>query len=214
MTDRISRPDGNGNRVRHSNLRRIAWSLAVVSLMLSIIGVLWLRLWIPGLVIGGAALMVSFLAVRQQGERPSLAQPVVVVGALALAVPIVIAVISIIGALTRTDAGPPREELQVELRVHADGDFTVTYTEPRADGAAKAAVAEVAATDEFETSFTTRLDGIQFVAAVTPNNIGPQTIRCEIVINGESIVDESVDERYIDCSSDLQDLHQASIDGN
>ncbi|MGO1802357.1 MAG: hypothetical protein ACTHZW_07035 [Microbacteriaceae bacterium] len=191
-----------------TDLRPIGWSLAIASLTFSAVGVFWLRLWILGLVVGVAALVVSVVAVRRRGNRPSFADPLVVVSALALAVPIVIAVITIIGSLTRLDTGPPRDELQVEIRVQAEGDFTVTYTEPPASGASQATVAEVAATDEFEESYTTRLSEIQFFAAIAPNNIGPQSISCEILINGTTVVDQTEEGRFIDCSSDLQELYR------
>lgn len=194
-------------RERAQGLRTIAWTLAIVSLGLTVVGVFWLRLWILGVVVGAAALVIGIVAVRRDGGRPFTA-PVVICGALAVAVAVAVALASIIGALVRAEAGPPNDEIRVELVVRADGDFTVTHTEPPADGSTRASVVEVDAVDEFEASFVARLSDIQFFAAIAQNNIGPQTISCEIRINGETVVDRSENSRFIDCSSDLQELHR------
>lgn len=196
---------------RARGLWSLAWTLAVVSLGLTIVGAFWLRLWILGLVIGAVALVVGLVAARREGDRSLFTAPAVAAGALAVLVAVAVAGVSIFGAIVRGDAGPPHEELHVELMVRADGDFTVTHTEPPVEGASKATIVEIDATDEFEESFVTRLSDIQFFAAIAQNNIGPQSISCEIRINGTTVVDRTEAGRFIDCSSDLQNLYLEQV---
>jgi hypothetical protein len=181
------------------------WILGGLSLLLSIVGLFWLRLWIPGMVLGVVAFVLSLVAARRAGRRPVFADAGVMFASLALALPLVIALVTLAGAVAQTGS-IPRETLQVELRVRAEGDFTVSYTEPVEPGASTATTATVEATDEFEKSYTTDQNTIQFFAAIVQDNIGPQEITCTITVNGEVVLENTGDKRYVDCTAELQKL--------
>lgn len=206
MTEQGPRPDALDAHRRAGGLARTAVVLAVVALALSIVGVFWLRLWTLGLVLGAVSLVVGIVAARREGRRPLLAQGVVLLGAAALIVPAVIAAAAFAGWVSRSETVPQREEREIELRAYADGDFTVTHTVPPAAGETTTTIAEIDVTDEFETSLTADLDRVQFFAVISQSNAGPQTIRCEIRIDGDVVLERTGDRRFVDCSADLQDI--------
>lgn len=191
---------------RGEGLARTAGVIGVVSLALTLVGVFWLRLWALGLVLGAVSLVVAIVAARRAGRTPLLTQGSVVLGTAALAVPAVIAAATLAGWVSRIETVPREQPLEVELRAYAEGDFTVTHTVPPAEGETTTTLTEVDVTNEFETSFTSGLDRVQFFAVVSQRNAGTQTIRCEIVIDGDVVVERIGDRRFVDCSAELQDL--------
>ncbi|MFG6502478.1 hypothetical protein [Microbacterium sp. P05] len=198
----------------NAGLARAAWVLAGAAILLSILGVFWLRLWIPGLLLGVVALVLAIVAARRAGRTPLFATPVVLVAALAFVLPAVIAVAALGGWIGGIDAGPAREELQVELRVQAEGDFSVSYTQPPADGDSATTITDVDATDEFETSFMAEFNSFQLQAVIAQSNLGPQEISCEVIVNDVVLVERAGDRRYVDCSADLQDLYREHLDAH
>ncbi len=208
MSDQGNVPSPQQGRKPSRTPSSIAWILLGASLVLSIVGVFWLRLWVPGLVLGIAAFAMGIIAARRAGKSPLYTDARVLLSVIAMVMPAVIALTTIAGGMAQSDVAPPRADLQIELRVHADGDFTVSYTEPVRAGASKATVATVEATDEFTTSFTTNLNAFQFHAGIAQNNLGPQLISCAVEVNGVVVLERTGDQRYVDCSADLQELNR------
>src|SRR5690606_12183870 len=81
-------------RERARGLHSIAWLIAIASIGLTVVGVFWLRLWILGLVVGVIALIVGLVVLRRERGRPFTA-PLVVCGALAVALAVAVAVTTV-----------------------------------------------------------------------------------------------------------------------
>lgn len=191
---------------RLRNTRITAWTLAVVSLALSVVGIVLLRLWIPGLVLGIVALVISLRRSGLGGATPTLAQPHFLMSLLAVIVPVIILAVSLGGMVGRGNSATQAKELAVELVAQADGDFTVTHTVPAIPGADKATAETVDATDEFSVTFRSDLSSIQFNAGIVQSNLGTQEVTCLIKIDGEVVLERTSDRRFVDCSTDLQTL--------
>ena len=201
-------PREQPERRRRQNMRAAVWTLAILSLALSLVGIAVLRLWIPGFILGIVALVLSVRASRSQRGASTFGQPHFLVSLLAVIVPVVILAVSLVGMIGRENSGTQPKELAVELVAQADGDFTVTHTVPAAPGADKATAETVDATDEFSVSFSSDLSSIQFNAAIVQSNLGTQEITCLIKIDGEVVLENTSDRRFVDCSTDLQTLGQ------
>lgn len=189
----------------------VIWMMIAVSLGASVIGLFWLRLWIAGLIIGIGALALSLYVALRVRRRPAFADARVLTSVVAVILPIVIALVSITSANGHRSANPSVAELQIELTVEAEGDFTVTYSEPLVPGAEKTSPIEADATDRFDVSFSGSNSEIQFMAVISQSNIGPQWIDCEIKINGRSVLQRTGEQRFVDCSANVQELHRDQI---
>jgi hypothetical protein len=121
---------------------------------------------------------------------------------------LVIAAVTIGVGIMRNAAGDAPEKLHVELIARAEGEFSVTYTEPLEQGAATTSTTQVNTTDTFGFEFTGQNSDIRFQASISQSNIGPQQIICEIKINDEIVLQRQGDQRYVDCSANLQDLYR------
>jgi hypothetical protein len=205
MTGRDERIPEPERRPPRSFLAKAVWVLAGFSLLLTVADILWARLYVPAFVVGAAALVVSVVVSRRGRSRPFSWSARTLVSAIAAVLPVLIVGTMFAAIGVRQATLPQPETLDVDLRVVADGDFTLTYT-----GDVDTVDAE--ASDDFETSFTTRYNSMQLFIVLAPENLGPNTIRCEISINGTLVVERSTEDRHLDCTSDLQDLHHDSLE--
>lgn len=131
----------------------------------------------------------------------------VMIGALIILVLSVAAVSLGVWSIRNAAVDAP-EKLQVELTARAEGAFSVNFTEPFEQGDVKASMAQVNATDTFDFAFTGQNSDIDFQASIAQSNIGPQQIICEIKINDQIVLQRQGDQRYVDCSANLQDLYR------
>lgn len=194
-----------------SALAIAAWALIAVSLLTTVVGLFWARLWLVGLVVAIAAFVVSVVVARRGRRGPVIIDARVLMSLVALLLPIAIAIASLLGWAGRMGTGPSAEELSIELRAEAEGDFTVTYSEPLAAGAVKSTTVEADASDSFEVAFSGTNSEIRFQAGISPHNIGPQAVSCEIRINGRTVMERTEEDRFVDCSANLQELYREQI---
>ncbi|WP_449283330.1 hypothetical protein [Leucobacter sp.] len=194
-----------------SALSIVAWVMIAVSLVATLTGLFWARLWLVGLVIAVVAFVLSIVVARRGRRGSVFADARVLVSLVALVLPIAIAIASLLGWAGRMGASPAAEELHIELHAEAEGDFTVTYSEPLAAGAVKSTTVEADASDSFEVAFSGTNSEIRFQAGISPHNIGPQTVSCGIRINGRTVMERTEEDRFVDCSANLQELYREQI---
>ncbi|WP_156316604.1 hypothetical protein [Leucobacter japonicus] len=150
----------------------------------------------------------SSSAAKSARRRPRTRS--VVMGALIVVVLSVAAVSLGVWSIRNAAVDGP-EKLKVELTARAEGAFSVNFTEPFEQGDVKASMAQVNATDTFDFEFTGQNSEIQFEASIAQSNIGPQQIICQIKINDQIVLKRQGDQRYVDCSANLQDLFREHI---
>lgn len=180
--------------------RQLVFALAASSIVVTIIGAFWMRLWVLGLVIGVIALVVALRADRRSRRGPG-----VVVSVIAVALAVAVGASGVVSGLRRAGPAVPSadaQEIDVRMQVEAEGAFEVSHTEPGDDGSGT--IVQTESVDRLDVTWSGSLDEVQLVANIAQDNIGPQVISCRIWVDGALAVDRTGDARFVDCSAALQ----------
>lgn len=191
---------------RGGGTARAAWILAALSLGLTLIGLFWMRLWLLGIVVGVAAVIVAIVAV----SRPPRAWRALMASGAALLLALVPLGIALT-ALAVRGFSPERPTIDVVLHAEMIGPFTVQRTLPPEPGTNHAGVATEEFTDQFDATYSTHLDQAQFFIAATGTNREATGARCTVTINGVIVLTKSVPDRMLDCSFDPQALYDELV---
>lgn len=191
---------------RSSRGVRTVWVLALLSLALTLVGIFYLRLWLAGWIIGVVALVMSIVWAVRSPARGKFPRSAVYLSIAATVLPLGIAVITLVGSLDNSSERPERIQQEVEFLVEAEGEFNVGHTVPAEPGSDVAGVLITEGSDSYSFSFNSDMGPMDFSAYILQSNLGVQEITCSIKINGEVVLTRTGDSRFVDCSSNLQEL--------
>lgn len=174
--------------------------LVIASIALSLVGIFVMRLWLLGGVVGVFALVLSVIEMMRGGSFTGGLLGSIAAVLLAASIFAVWLVTVSIG----NESPSPRVEQTIELVVETEGGFSMSYTVPPPAGAKKATVTTIEATDTHSFSAKSQLSRIQFHAALLQSNLGDKDITCTVKVDGEILVSLTSDQRFVNCSTDLQ----------
>lgn len=192
---------------RGGGTARAAWILAALSLGLTLIGLFWMRLWLLGIVVGVAAVIVAIVAV----SRPPRAWRALIASGAALLLALVPLGIALT-ALAVRGFSPERPTIDVVLHAEMIGPFTVQRTLPPEPGTNYAEAETAQASDDYEVAYSTPSSNhSKFFIAATGTNREATGARCTVTINGVIVLTKSVPDRMLDCSFDPQALYDELV---